>query len=232
MSKGKMIGIFALGFAIGGVVGAVCGYFYGEDKFKKEKDEEVEAERKRFEKILDAFEDDSPAKKKKEKKAEKAPEKKEDDVVTVGGGVPEGKTVDTHATDYSKMSSRVKDIQERVEIEAAPSEDDDEEAQIFEISGTRYGENPYFDTVEMYFYTESEDMKVSSWGSILDRYSDTPDDKFIETEDLLIHDVLPYLMDHGFLKKPFDVTHIRDNNLSIDVKVTKVHRKLVESENY
>ena len=37
MSKGKMIGIFALGFAIGGVVGTVCGYFYGEDKFKKEK---------------------------------------------------------------------------------------------------------------------------------------------------------------------------------------------------
>lgn len=68
MGKGKMIGIFALGFAIGGVVGAVCGYFYGEDKFKKEKDEEVEAERKRFEKILDAFEDDSPAKKKKKRR--------------------------------------------------------------------------------------------------------------------------------------------------------------------
>lgn len=225
MSKIKILGIFGLGVAIGGAAGAITSYILTKKQCDKKASDEVAELREHYEKKMEELEAKLP-------KEEVEPDSDKDGIVTVGKGIPEEKKVDTHATDYDKkykdIKKRVKEVQDRVQNQAAPSEDDGEEPAVYEISEDGkdgYGRRNYYDCIEAEYYAIDGGFKVTNWNTILENYPDQTDEAFAKTEDELINDICPFLREQGFDEKPYDIVYVRDNNLSIDLRIVKIDGK-------
>ena len=224
MSTLKIVGIFSLGLTIGGAIGSAVSYFYLKKKFDKQIGDELAETREYYEKKFEELEAKLPVEETVKAEADS------DGIVTVGKGIPEEKKVDTHAIAYDKqykqIMDRVKEVKERVH----PSEDDGDEDEegVIEITELGddgipgYGDIRYYETVEAEYYTENGGFKVTNWGSLAERYNDTTDDEFEQTEDLLRGDILPLLQEFHFDKRPYDITFVRDNKQYVDVKIVKV----------
>lgn len=224
--KLKLILIFLGGFTAGGVAGALLAKEVVTRKLERDHDEEIIAIRKLYTGNV--------------KKPESLNKKPEDNIETVGEGIPKEKKVNTKSVDYSKCYKKAGDKhplteEQKARIEAVrnqhPSEDDDRETGIYEITAEYdeendepgFGDKKFQDWIEMTFYTFDEALCISSWGSYEDAELERTTEQIMNDESELVHDILPVLQEMEFLNKPYDVMYIRNNLRGVDVKITKAY---------
>lgn len=229
----KGILIFTGGLAVGGGVGATISYFVTKRRAEKECSDEIAALRKHYEDVLERYEALEPD------KEDSDISKNDDGIVTVGEGVPADKKVNTHKTAYeqaykkeTKLSPEVQEsirkAKENIET-MAPSEDDDEEEDIVEITTfddkytgePGYGQKSGYYAIEMAYYTKDEGMEVTDWGEMNDGSLERDDMMIANEEDEIIYDILPYLKEVEFGHKPYDEIYLRNNKRSIDIHLVK-----------
>jgi len=167
---------------------------------------------------------------------------KGDDTVTTDG-VPEQRAVNTHKTDYTRYSKKsestggyklTEEQKEKVKEaqNAQPTEEDDDPDEIVEIreyddeltGEDGYGYKSGYGVIEMEYYTQDGCLKISDWGDLEPLNNDRSDLEIMAEEDEIVHDILPYLDEIGFVAKPYDRIYLRNRRRSLDVQVTKLNR--------
>ena len=170
---------------------------------------------------------------------------KTDDTVTTDG-VPEQKQIDTHKTNYAGYSKKEKKSEstggyklteeQKEKVKEAqnvpPTEEDDNPDDIIEIheyddklTGEEgYGYKAGYGVIEMEYYTQDGCLKISDWGDLEPLNEDRSDLEIMSEEDEIVHDILPYLDEIGFIAKPYDRIYLRNRRRSLDIQVTKLNR--------
>jgi hypothetical protein len=222
----KDVLIFCGGFGAGATAGAIVAKEVVKRKMEKDHEEEIAELRELYTGNV--------------KKPESLTKKEETDVETVGEGIPKEKKVNTKETDYTKCYKKAGDKhvltdEQKARIKAvqsqAPSEDDDRESGIYEITKDYdyendepgFGDKKFQDWIEMTFYTYDETLAISSWGSYEEAELERTPEQIVNDESELVHDILPVLQEMEFLNKPYDIMYIRNNLRGVDVKVTKAY---------
>lgn len=224
--------IFAGGLVVGGGAGATASYFITKKRLDKEYENAIVELRIHYEELLDKYEPLNT-----ESKEESDISENEDGIVTVGAGIPTDKKVNTNKLAYDKAYKVDPKIKERIEAakerleSIGPSEDDDEEEDIVEITTYEdeyshepgYGQKSGYYAIEMAFFTKDGGMKVTDWGSMEDlEFKDDEDGmRKANEEDEIIYDVDPYLKLISFDHKPYDEIYLRNNKRKIDIKLSK-----------
>lgn len=167
---------------------------------------------------------------------------KEDDTVTTDG-VPEQKQIDTHKINYAGYSKKAESTggyklteEQKEKVKEAqntpPTEEDDDPDEIIEIreyddeltGEDGYGYKAGYGVVEMEYYTQDGCLKISDWGDLEPLNENRSDLEIMAEEDEIVHDILPYLDEIGFVAKPYDRIYLRNRRRSLDVQVTKLNR--------